>query len=430
MSRRIEVELTSTREDGSWTWRAAGAKEPKGQVEGSLVPAGSAVGDVLRADVEFYVDGIEVTAFVAPKETRSEPETLELLGSGSSDDRLVTTTLAPRRGGRDRDRGRGDRDRGDRDRGDRPRRRDDRGPRQERSGPRDRPDRGQRRQEPRERRDAEAAKPKPKRLRPRRTHRDAALNALPEEQRPLAELLLDGGVPGVRKAIAAQNAEARSEGIPAVPAEPLVTLAEQIFPTLRAAEWHDRAEAAIAGLDEIDLRDIRSVVVAADSAARDDETRALASQLRDGLAARVDREHQEWLTEIATTLADGRTVRALRLSSRPPKAGAPLPADLAQRLIEAANASLTADISAQRWGTVLDAVAFSPVRGQVRPESMPDKPSDELLQTVRKVASRVPDIAAAFGVEAAPEPRRGRRSGPRRGPAPTPPPPPPPPTAS
>ena len=32
MSSRIEVELTSQREDGTWTWRAAGARQPKGVV--------------------------------------------------------------------------------------------------------------------------------------------------------------------------------------------------------------------------------------------------------------------------------------------------------------------------------------------------------------------------------------------------------------
>ena len=59
-------------------------------------------------------------------------------------------------------------------------------------------------------------------------------------------------------------------------------------------------------------------------------------------------------------LDDERTVRALRMSSRPPKAGAPLPPDLTNRLVEAANASLTDETGPQRWGTVLDAVAYSP----------------------------------------------------------------------
>ena len=39
MSRRIEIELTSKREDGTWTWRAAGALQPKGVVADSVVPA-------------------------------------------------------------------------------------------------------------------------------------------------------------------------------------------------------------------------------------------------------------------------------------------------------------------------------------------------------------------------------------------------------
>ena len=52
MSRRIDIELTSKSSDESWTWRAAGAKQPKGVLDGSLVPEGSAVGAVFRADVE------------------------------------------------------------------------------------------------------------------------------------------------------------------------------------------------------------------------------------------------------------------------------------------------------------------------------------------------------------------------------------------
>ena len=41
MSRRMEIELTSDRGDGSWTWRAAGAKQPKGVVDAGLVPDGA-----------------------------------------------------------------------------------------------------------------------------------------------------------------------------------------------------------------------------------------------------------------------------------------------------------------------------------------------------------------------------------------------------
>ena len=60
MSRRIDIELTSQTADGSWTWRAAGARQPKGIVDASLVPAGEKAGSVLRADVEIGLEGIEV----------------------------------------------------------------------------------------------------------------------------------------------------------------------------------------------------------------------------------------------------------------------------------------------------------------------------------------------------------------------------------
>ena len=64
MAHRIEVELTSQTSDSLWTWRAAGAKQPRGTVEGSLVPEGSGVGSVLRAEVETTLDGTTVTALL------------------------------------------------------------------------------------------------------------------------------------------------------------------------------------------------------------------------------------------------------------------------------------------------------------------------------------------------------------------------------
>jgi hypothetical protein len=218
------------------------------------------------------------------------------------------------------------------------------------------------------------------------------------------------------------NEKAAAEGMPKIKVQPLVSLAEKMAPTLKAAEWRDRAEAAVAGMEEIDLRDIRSVVAAAENAARDEESRALADKVRAGLTARADSEHRKWLDELAGTIADGRTVRALRLSSRPPKAGAPLPVDMAAKLAEAASASLTAEVTSDRWATVLDAVAFSPVRAQVVAEGVPAKPTAELLTAVKKLSSRTPEIAKLFGIE--PPAPKGRGRGRR-----TPPPPPAPPVA-
>ncbi len=455
MARRIEIELTSTRDDGSWTWRAAGAREPRGVVEGATLPGSPSVGDVLRVEVETGLDGTEIVAVLPAKEARKEPETLELIGRDLRDDELVTSKLVGKRGRRDRDddrrgrgrgrrdgrpgergRGRGDRPDGDRRDGDRrdgrrgqQAERGDRGPRHPRDGGRGPADRGDR---PR-RRTAED-KPRPKRLRAQRHHRRAVLDTLEAHERPIADEVLRGGLPAVRQAVEKQNAQARAEGRPEVDATQLEGLAERLLPRLRAAEWRDRADAALADLDELDLRDLRTVVVAADSAAKDDEAKALAAQLKEGLERRIEADHAAWLAELASLLDEGRVVRALRVSSRPPKAGVPLPPELATRLADAATASLTADTFDDRWATVLDALSLSPVHARVAPESIPAEPSDALKATVAGFGTRVPLVAQALGVEPAAPPKRQRRgrgqggqgrSGPKAD-RPVPPPPPPP----
>jgi hypothetical protein len=181
------------------------------------------------------------------------------------------------------------------------------------------------------------------------------------------------------------------------------------LPALRAAEWRDRADAAVASVDELDLRDLRSVVVAAESGARDDEARALAEQLRSALARRVDEEQVLWLNELAGAVRDGRVVRALRLSSRPPKAGSQLPPELSEALVVQASENLTSDTSVDRWMTVIDALSFSPVRASVTPASVPDPLPDEVKAAVAKAATHLPHIAALLGVEAAPRRSRSRR---------------------
>lgn len=409
MPRRIEVELTSRRDDGTWTWRAAGAREPRGTVDATLLPGEAAVGMVLKAEVEIDMEGIVVTAVTPPKAARSEPQRLEIMGGSRGDEELVTTSLVRRGPGERRPRrDRGDRpDRperpgGDRDRANRPRGEGDRRGRPEAGGERRRP--------PFERKAPLEPKPRAKRLRAGRQHRNELIAGLPEEHRPIAEELIRAGVPGVRTALEKQNEQAKAEGRPEIDPAPLVQLAEQLWPQVRAADWRDRAEGALGDVDELDLRDLRSVVVAADGAARDDDSRALATQLREALNRRVDEEHTKWLEELSELTTDGRVVAALRRSSRPPKAGAPLPAELAATLATQTGAALAADTPGDRWAVVLDALSFSPVRTSVTPAGVPEEPSEELLAAVRKSASRLPAIAALFGIEAEASPAPGGRT--------------------
>ncbi len=448
MSRRIEIELTSARPDGTWTWRAAGARVPKGVLEGSILSGEPKVGDLLRAEVETELEGTTVLN-VAPTKSKAEKSGLLEILPSSTPFEAVTQQLA-RKGGADRG------DRGDRrDRpprrndGDRPSRPDgDRRPRPDgdRRPPRgdgpagaagdrprrdgDRPvraaagdgagvDRRDRRPRPNFTPPPELPqRPKPKRLKPGRKHRTAVLADLPEEQRAVAERALQGGIPAVRQAVQEQNARLKSEGKEEIPAAGLIQMAEQLLPKLRVAEWLDRAEAAKADIAELALPDLRSVVASSEDpvVARDETTRALAAELKAALMAKQESETLLWLDDITAALGVGRVVRALKLSSQPPKAGVPFPGELASRLAEAATASLTPDALPDRWAAILEAAAFAPVRAQVKPTAGPTQSSDELTTTIKRLAPALPHIAALFGIEiigggSMPKPMRPTRPG-------------------
>lgn len=375
MSRRIEIELTSKRDDGTWTWRAAGAREPKGVVSDSLVPAGTAVHAVVRAEVESDLDGTRVLNIALPKQKSEKSNTLQLLPNEKPFE-AVTKQLSKK----DRDNKRG--------------RRDKKGPG---AGKPNRP----RFETPPE----VPMRPKPKRLKAGRLHVDEVLAALPEAQRTIAEKVLQGGIPAVRAAVEEQNKQAVAEGKEKIPADGLTTMAEQLLPKLRVAEWRDRGEAAQKIISDIDLRDLRSVVVAADDPviARDETTRELATQLKAALGDRQKTELDNWLQDIRVAVEVGRVVRALKLSSQPPKAGVPFPPDLALQLAAATSASLTTDAPAERWITVLEAAAFSPIRAQVIPPRPADVVTADLTKTITRLGVLMPQIAALYGVEVDPK---------------------------
>ena len=127
-----------------------------------------------------------------------------------------------------------------------------------------------------------------------------------------------------------------------MPEAAVLKMAEELIPRLRVADWLDRAEAAQRQLDHLDLRDLRSVVVAADDpvVARDESTRELAAELKAALVTKQEEELTLWLADVEAALDVGRVVRALRLSSMPPKAGVPFPARWPTGLAEATTASL------------------------------------------------------------------------------------------
>lgn len=391
MSRRIDIELTSKLEDGSWTWRAAGAKAPKGIVNVGVLPGDAALGAVYKVEAEFDLDGITVLSVVPTKERGQRANMLEMLPSERAFE-PVTQKLRPKSAKSDRRPG-GRRPDGDRARGKPAAERPEGNRRPRFTAPPDLPKR-----------------PPAKRLKPKRLHRIAVLAELPEEQRGVAEKALTGGVKAVRDAVKEQNDQLKKDGKPLVPADGLIAMAQDLLPKLRVADWLDRAEAAKADIEQLDLRDLRSVVVASDDpmVVRDESTRVLAAELKDALKRRQGEQQELWLADIRAAIQVGRVVRALKLSSEPPKAGQPFPADLGAELVALASGSLVDTDPQDRWVAVLEAAAFSPVRGAVTAKSIPATPGPELTATVTRLASVIPQIAKQFGIEAivgAPTPR-------------------------
>ena len=415
MSRRIDIELTSALADGSWTWRAAGARKPNGQMDGSLLPPGSAVGDILKVEVEQMLDGIEIQSIVHSREKAEDANILELLPSEKPFEAVIETRAKRDRSDRRDDRdGRGRRD-NKRDGGRRPSGRD--GGRDGDGGGKGRSD--QRRQRPHFEAPPELPqRPKPKRLRPGKARRNAVLADLPEEQRPIAEMALQG-MSAVRARVKEENTRLEAAGQPTMPEASVVKMAEDMLPKLRVAEWLDRAEAAQRQMEHLDLRDLRSVVAAGDDpiVARDESTRAVADDLRASLVRKQEEELTLWFGDIDAAIGVGRVIRALRLSSQPPKAGVMFPPDLARRLGEAATAALAPDDPADRWIAVLEAAAFSPVRTLVTPTTAPTVITDDLKATTLRLGPALPQIAALLGVEipaGTPKPKPLRAGPPRK----------------
>jgi hypothetical protein len=436
MPHRIDVELTSDRGDGTWTWRAAGAREPKGVISADLLQPVARVGDVLRAEVEVELDGITVLSVVPPRQRQREgPARLELLGPIRPDQKPASpeggrpTERPPRRGARPgTDEADGDRRRprraaraeqapvgpgAERSAGERRARRPERAARTPRATVPDAADGAATGPRP----ETAARRPRRPRLVPNHVHRDAALAALPPEQRPVAEQLLRGGIPAVRQALEAENARARAEHRPEIQALQLLSLAEELQPRLQAAAWRDRAEAAAAAPFEIPLRELRSVVAASDSAPHDPESRLLAANLREALDRRLRELREGWASRIEQALDHDEVVAALQASAAPPDLTARLPAELAVRLGVAAGQALSPELDPDAWGALLEAVAASPVRRVVKPAGLPRDPGERLVQTATQLSGRVPGVASLLGLDMPPPPGpprpRGRAPAPR-----------------
>ncbi len=447
MARRIDIELSARRPDGTWTWHSPGARQPRGVVGDHLLPPDAAPGLVLRVDAEFGIDGIEVVGIVAtrtpPAKRMDAPNRIEVFGpprreappawetglsspSQAGSPRAKTARgAAPRRDPAERSYSRpGRAERSGSDRESHISRRD--GPGGSRDGTGSRRDgpggsrigTGSRRDGPGGSRDGTGSRrERPKRpepLAPSTAYRNAALAELRPEQLPVAEQILRGGIPAVRAAIEEQNTRARSEGRPEVAPEPLLAMAEELLAPMNLASWKDRAVAARDGGERLALRELRSVVAGSSAVSLDEEGRQIADALRARLNERVEALRNAWTERIQGALDAGDVRGALRASAKPPEPAARLPAALAVALAGAAGSAMAADSAPGDWMAILADVLDSPVRRSVKPAGIPTDAGEELIAEARRAAGQVPELARLLGLPIPPPPGP-RRVAPRAG---------------
>jgi len=442
MSRRIEIEITSLKGEVA-TWRAAGAKLPKGVLQTSLIPGGPVIGNVYRADIEQFMEGIEVLSVMAPKTASPldpKNERLELIQEPKKGPDVVVTYAPKSRGAsRGGERHDGDRRGGERrDSTKRPTsRREPREPREPRGGatstgerseraPRsDRPARGPRAEgssrsersegAPRSERPARGARPE-RSGRPERserpsgpqqppmttTHRNALLATLSPEQLPVAEQLLRGGMPAVRGAVELQNKNASAQGRPTVDAVTIERIAEDLLKSTNLALWKDRAGGAIGAGRELRLRDLRAVVTSAKTVSLDDESRTQLKELQVSLSARIEHLRTQWNEKLEAAIASKNVKEALSLVARPPDISTRVSADAAVRVVALVSEALSADQDPATWKVIVELAADTSIRRNVKPLGIPNDDASRAVAVHN--AGAIPELAKLLGMKVPPPP--------------------------
>ena len=401
MTRKIDVELTSQSGEENWTWRAAGARMPKGAVSASLVPTGVGVGTLLRAEVEVGIDGIEILSLAIPVDPKAEKPVvnrIEIVGSRKEEADVIVTLARKGRSGGDRRGGPGGDSRGERRGGPGGDRRGDR-----RGGPGG-DSRGERRGGPGgDRRGGPGGDKRPERGLPQSTvHRNLLLSELRAEQVPVAEMLFRGGLPSVREAISEQERSARQDGSPPPASDALLRMAEDLLLVTALAAWKDRAAAVQAAGSSVQMRDLRTTAVAAKTVKLDEEGRKLSQQIHEQLEHRVKAMETKWLESIDASLTEQKVAAALQAVASPPDRSLRCPAELAVRIAAATSEALNAELSPTDWIALLRVAAESPMKRSIKPAGIP---ADENAQAIaRSLAGSIPALAQQLGLKMPPPP--------------------------
>ncbi len=398
MANHIEIEITSKRNDGSFTWRAKGAKEPRGVVDPNIVGSDAVVGEVFKAEFESWLDGVQIVSAIKSSKKIESLSDIEILGPRQFKAGVTATLVAKKQQTKAR-KPRTNKDDPERDHSQKREHRTNNVLGNNRDNSRDKARDGSR-ERSNDKRIANRHKPEP--IVVGTFHRDRLMFSLEIQERPIADYLFDGGLPAVREAIANQQKEAKEKNLPPIIETPLLAIAERLMPQIRNALWRDRAD-AILKLERVTLKDLRSLIVSAHPC--DEEERKIVTELKKRLSKKISDVGASWQGQVKSFTESGKLKEALELSAKSPDHSVSLDNQVAELLASKVSAALNKDLNPTEWIELVEAASQAPIRKLIKPASVPEDATGEVERTSKKLAGLVPQLAQIIGLKIPPPPR-------------------------
>ncbi|MCL4449162.1 MAG: hypothetical protein M1483_00635 [Actinobacteria bacterium] len=390
MPTKIEIELTSRKKDGSFTWRAAKARQPKGIVAAAMLEDNAKVGDLFVANAEVGLDGITLVGIVPFQGKRPFKEQLEIIGK---DEDKPLKQPNPSDKGRDEvnDKtgikvGKSNRNKGNRKTTPKPPNVRHNSSKRASSATTQRSDRHTQ---------ADFIY--------KRTNQMLASLSLLE--REIAKHLLSGGMPALRKAIEIHNVKPSSNIPPELPEEHLVAIAESLLPNLNMLRWIDRAEFVTNNPNQASLRDLKTLM-ASSSDLKDEYAVTLVPQILTLLKNKIEKVQIEWNENIENLIDQGDVLQAIIQASTPPEPRLRISATTAVKLSQAVGACMNPQTEVEQWNKLFKAALVSPVRRIIKPVGLPENAPRDLLNSAHMAAGQMPALAALLNIPIPPPPSK------------------------
>jgi hypothetical protein len=391
MANKLEIELTSVRPDGFFTWRAKGAKNPKGIVSAQMFNSAK-VGDTFKVEVEYLLDGVQITSVLSERERNPLGNDLELF-LGKSSEKAQSKKIAFKRPAKPQKKAY--------------KKPGKAGPKQDLQAKRvnrQRPPQKVSKDQPDN--DRVFYKREPTKQSHFGRHVKDLYDSLDLARQAILQRLLRGGLAGVRLAIEKQNRQAREKGEPELLEEPVLKIAEELLPQLKRAQFLDQAKEIMESKSK-DLKKISRVINSA--VILEESDKEVLTALREYFEHVLKDAEEAYLREINELLDVNKTEEALIKSSNPPYRTLKFPVALSEKLAQACLTQLNQLLdNPDKWLNFLQKVSLSPVKRLVRPQQVPvfQDPSQQKMAVA--LSSQIPNLVKLLGLKIPPPPVRKR----------------------